>query len=146
MTLGDVQACVECGASSEPLHDRGGRPFAEGGTLIATWRNGPFARHMVASEEAPIRCAWCNDRALGFPALSRRPDRGETWEVGGPLRKYLVPAWRPEQLVPRPDPHAPISSTPASHEPQRSEALGGLPAAPTSTTRPPQSARQLSLL
>jgi hypothetical protein len=97
--LGDVATCRECGAQSEPLHDRGG-------PLIATWRNGPFPRHLTAGTASPIRCAWCNDLALGFPALINRPTVGEAWEVGGPLKKYLVPPWGPAALVPRPDPHA----------------------------------------
>lgn len=104
LALGDVQTCEECGASSEPIHDRGGRPFAEGGALVSTWANGPFPRHLVAGEAQPIRCPWCNDLALGFPALTNRPNKGEVWEVGGPLKRYLVPPWVPAARAPVPAP------------------------------------------
>lgn len=124
MTLGDVLTCADCGARSEPLHDRGGRPFAEGGVLISTWRNGPIPRHLTASTVEPIRCAWCNDRILGFPALTARPDRGETWEVGGPLQRYHVPAWHPDQLRPRPDPYTGVG------EGTLNDAAAGSPAPP----------------
>jgi hypothetical protein len=110
LNLGDVQTCEECGAKSEPLHDRGGRPLAEGGSLKSSWLNGPFPRHLeVGAGVRPILCPWCNDCAMGFPAIVNRPSaaKGEVWEVGGPRKKYFVPQWGAEAMKPRPDPYEP---------------------------------------
>lgn len=108
LNLGDVQTCEEYGARSEPLHDRGHRPFSEGGGLTSSWLNGPFPRHLYAGEARPTLCPWCNDLAMGFPAIVNRPHgaKGEVWEVGGPLKKYLVPPWGEEAMKPRPDPYS----------------------------------------
>jgi hypothetical protein len=90
MKPGAIVTCSTCGASSLPLHTTGHRGWEEGGALVETWTNGPFPRHLVAREGASC-CAWCADRARGWPALMNRPLDGENWTAGGPKLTYAVP-------------------------------------------------------
>ncbi len=58
MKPGDVLTCTGCRRHSEPLHDRGGRPWPAG-ALIATW--GPAKHTAPEHETGPTLCAYCQE-------------------------------------------------------------------------------------
>lgn len=94
MQPGETVTCSSCGATSEPASYSGGE-WREGWPVMVTWSNGPFPRHDLAGERQPALelCAWCDDKAHGFPALSNRPLPSEApWSAGGPKIVFGIPA------------------------------------------------------
>src|SRR6266568_1809201 len=86
---GTVVVCDDCGARSDPARAHG-TEYREGGSLLVTWRNGPYPRH--STPLGPQRCLWCCERRRSFPSLMARPLPSEApWFAGGPKVTYEIP-------------------------------------------------------